>query len=160
MFNFRNVSFKSETSNWGLQSLPKRNSFTWPNLSKVRWLTFQCVIRIPFLYSPRSKLLCRISSTESLEEADSLKGPVSKQTSSSDSVKGKLESFDEYSRLPLSIGPGFVETLFDNSNESVVWVKFNSWTVMINFLQVTITDKLADLHPNKKTWYNSDQKWF
>ena len=74
---------------------------------------------------PDPNALCRISSTESLEEVDSLKGPMSKQASSSDSVE-ELESFGEYSRLPLSIGPGFVETPFDNSNKLAVRVKFKS----------------------------------
>ena len=77
---------------------------------------------------PDPNALCRISSTESLEEVDSLKGRMSKQASSSDSVE-ELESFGEYSRLPLSIGPGFVETPFDNSNKLAVRVKFNSQTV-------------------------------
>ena len=36
---------------------------------------------------PDPNALCRISSTESLEEVDSLKGPISKQASSSDSVE-------------------------------------------------------------------------
>ena len=98
---------------------------------------------------PDPNALCRISSTESLEEVDSLKGPMSKQASSSDSVE-ELESFGEYSRLPLSIGPGFVETPFDNSNKLAVRVKFNSQTVIIDFLLVAITDESADLRTERE----------
>ena len=98
---------------------------------------------------PDPNALCRVSSTESLEEVDSLKGPMSKQASSSDSVE-ELESFGEYSRLPLSIGPGFVETPFDNSNKLAVRVKFNSQTVIIDFLLVAITDESADLRTERE----------
>ena len=98
---------------------------------------------------PDPNTLCRISSTESLEEVDSLKGRMSKQASSSDSVE-ELESFGEYSRLPLSIGPGFVGTAFDNSNKLAVRVKFNSQTVTIDFLLVAITDESADLRTERE----------
>ena len=75
---------------------------------------------------------------------------MSKQASLLDSVKEKLESFGEYNRLPLSISPGFVETLFDNSNKLAARVKFNSRAVMINFLLVAITDELADLRTEQE----------
>ena len=104
-----------------------------------------------FLFSPRSKLLCRISWTKSLEGVESLKGPgVSKQASSSDSVEEKLESLGECSTIPLSISPGFEETSFGNSNKFTVRVKFISRTVMINFLLVAITDQSADLRTERE----------